>query len=75
MKRDRHAHEAGTNSRRPRTPFEVGRFIYYLVGGDKAKAALASLKGWVAVNNAAVMAVLLLLFGVKLIGEGLPALF
>ena len=52
----------------------AGPVIYYLVGGDKATATLDSWKGWLAVNNAAVMAVLFLLFGVKLIGEGLPAL-
>jgi hypothetical protein len=48
--------------------------VYYLVGGDKAKASLDSLKDWLAVNNAAVMAVLFLLFGVKLIGDALPGL-
>ena len=52
----------------------AGPVIYYLVGGDKAKATLDSWKGWLAVNNTAVMAVLFVLFGVKLIGEGLPAL-
>jgi Sap, sulfolipid-1-addressing protein len=47
---------------------------YYLVGGDKARTALDSMKGWLAVHNAAVMIVLFLVFGVKLIADGLPAL-
>jgi len=48
--------------------------VYYLVGGDRAKAALDSTKEWLAAHNAAVMAVLFLVFGVKLIAEGLPVL-
>lgn len=52
----------------------AGPVLYYLVGGSKAKASLDSLKDWLAVNNAAVMAVLFLLFGVKLITDALPAL-
>jgi hypothetical protein len=52
----------------------AGPVVYYLVGGNRARAALDSTKGWLAVHNAAVMTVLFLVFGVKLIGEGLPAL-
>ena len=48
--------------------------VYYLVGGDRAIAALDSTKEWLAVHNAAVMTVLFLVFGVKLIAEGLPVL-
>ena len=48
--------------------------VYYLVGGAKAKATLDELKDWVAVHNDAVMAVLLLVFGVDLIAKGLPPL-
>ena len=48
--------------------------VYYLVGGAKAKATLDSLKDWLAVNNIAVMSVLFLLFGVKLIADALPGL-
>lgn len=47
---------------------------YYLLGGDRARAALDALKDWLAVHNAAVMTVLFVVFGVKLIGDGLPAL-
>ncbi len=52
----------------------AGPVVYYLVGGSKAKTSLDSLKDWLAVNNTAVMAVLFLLFGVKLITDALPAL-
>lgn len=48
--------------------------VYFLVGGDKAKAALDGMKAWLAEHNAAVMTTLFLLFGVKLIADGLPAL-
>ena len=52
----------------------AGPVVYYLVGGDKARAALDSMKEWLAVHNAAVMTVLFLVFGVKLIADGLPVL-
>jgi threonine/homoserine/homoserine lactone efflux protein len=52
----------------------AGPVIYYLVGGEKARASLDSMKQWLAVNNAAVMTVLFLFFGVKLIADALPAL-
>ncbi len=44
--------------------------VYYLVGGDKAKTELDSMKGWLATHNAAVMTVLFLVFGVDLIAKG-----
>jgi len=52
----------------------AGPVVYYLVGGEKARAALDSMKLWLAVNNAAVMTVLFLFFGVKLVADALPAL-
>ena len=52
----------------------AGPVVYYLVGGDRARAALDSTKDRLALHNAAVMTVLFLLFGAKLIGEGLPVL-
>jgi threonine/homoserine/homoserine lactone efflux protein len=52
----------------------VGPVVYYLVGGDKAKAELDSMKGWLAAHNAAVMTVLFLVFGVNLIAKGIPPL-
>jgi hypothetical protein len=48
--------------------------VYHLVGGDKARTALDSMKAWLTVHNAAVMMVLFLVFGAKLIADGLPAL-
>ena len=52
----------------------AGPVIYYLVGGERARTALDSMKEWLAVHNAAVMTVLFLVFGVKLIADGLPVL-
>jgi threonine/homoserine/homoserine lactone efflux protein len=52
----------------------AGPVVYYLVGGDGAKAELDAMKGWLALHNAAVMTVLFLVFGVDLIAKGLPQL-
>lgn len=52
----------------------LGPVAYYLLGGEGAKGSLDSMKGWLAVHNAAVMTVLFLVFGVKLIADGLPVL-
>jgi threonine/homoserine/homoserine lactone efflux protein len=48
--------------------------VIYLVMGDKAAATLDGLKTWMARNNTAVMAVLLLIIGVKMIGDGISGL-
>ena len=50
----------------------AGPVVYYLLGGEHAKAKLDELKDWLALHNAAVMAVLFLVFGVDLIAKGLP---
>jgi threonine/homoserine/homoserine lactone efflux protein len=47
---------------------------YSLLGGEGAAARLESAKGWLAANNATVMFVLLLVFGVVLIGKGIGVL-
>jgi hypothetical protein len=52
----------------------AGPVVYHRLGGDKAKAELDELKGWLAFNNAAVMAVVLLVLGVDLIAKGIPPL-
>jgi hypothetical protein len=52
----------------------AGPVVYYLLGGEKAKTKLDELKGWLALHNAAVMAVLFLVFGVDLIAKGIPSL-
>ncbi|MFZ2012871.1 MAG: GAP family protein [Nocardioides sp.] len=48
--------------------------LYYLLGGDRAKSRLDELKGWLALHNAAVMAVLFLVFGVDLISKAIAPL-
>ena len=52
----------------------AGPVVYYLLGGDHAKAELDEMKNWLALHNNAVMAVLFLVFGAKLIADGLPPL-
>jgi threonine/homoserine/homoserine lactone efflux protein len=46
----------------------------YVVLGEHADAALAPAKDWLARNNAAVMAIVLLIFAAKLIGDGITIL-
>jgi predicted transporter len=48
--------------------------LYYLFGGAGAGARLRDLKDWLAVHNDAVMTVLFLVLGAKLIADGLPPL-
>jgi Sap, sulfolipid-1-addressing protein len=48
-------------------------FIYFALG-PKAATTLDELKTWLAANNAAIMAVLLLVLGVKLIGDAIGGL-
>jgi threonine/homoserine/homoserine lactone efflux protein len=48
--------------------------VYYLLGGASAKRRLDATKRWLALHNDAVMAVLFLVFGTKLIADGLPPL-
>lgn len=43
----------------------------YLIAGRRASGALGSAKEWLVENNATVMTVLLLLIGVKLVGDGI----
>lgn len=48
--------------------------LYYLLAGEKAENTLTGWKAWLTANNATVMFVLLLIFGVKLIGQSLGGL-
>ena len=48
--------------------------VVYLFGGAGAKARLVALKDWLAMHNDAVMVVLFLLLGSKLVADGLPPL-
>ena len=52
----------------------AGPVVFYLLGGERAKTQLDSVKGWLAVHNDAVMMVLFLVFGVNLIAKGIPPL-
>jgi Sap-like sulfolipid-1-addressing protein len=47
--------------------------IYFALG-ERAKRILDDLKAWLAANNAAIMAVLCLVIGAKLIGDGISGL-
>jgi len=46
--------------------------VMSFVMGARADAALASLKSWMAMHNAAIMAVICVVIGAKLIGDALP---
>ena len=48
--------------------------VYYALGGQGAQRALDGWKAWLQHNNAAVMAVLFLVFGVVLIGQAIQTL-
>ncbi|MFI5047586.1 MAG: GAP family protein [Acidimicrobiia bacterium] len=48
--------------------------VIYFAMGDRAPALLASLKTWMGIHNAAIMAVLCLVIGAKLIGDALPGI-
>jgi threonine/homoserine/homoserine lactone efflux protein len=49
--------------------------VVYLFAGAGAARTLDSWKTWAATNNAAVLAVLFLVFGFKLVGDGIAVLF
>ena len=42
--------------------------------GERSERLLAGLKDWMSANNAVIMAVLCLVIGAKLIGDGIGAL-
>ncbi len=52
----------------------AGPVVYYFLGGERANAELDSLKDWLTLHNAAVTAVLFVVFGVDLIAKGIPPL-
>ena len=47
--------------------------VYFLLG-ERAKGILEGLKAWMAAHNAAIMTVLLLVLGAKLIGDAITGL-
>lgn len=48
--------------------------VVYLTAGDRAEEVLAELKTWMVQHNAVIMAVLLLVIGAKLVGDGISVL-
>ena len=48
--------------------------MIYFALGDRATRILDELKTWMAANNGAIMAVLCLVIGAKLIGDGISGL-
>src|SRR5207247_8041517 len=63
---------ASNSVRHRRRCFSFPRRGGVQLGGDNAKAQLDSMKGWLALHNAAVMTVLFLVFGINLIAKGIP---
>jgi len=49
----------------------AGPVLYYLFAGQAAEKLLTTWKAWLVANNATVMFILFLVFGVALIGQGL----
>ena len=49
-------------------------FVIYLVMGDRAADLLDHVKTWMIQNNAVIMAVLMLVLGVKILGDGISTL-
>lgn len=52
----------------------IGPVVYVQIAGKNAEKVLNELKGWLIQNNSAIMSVILLLIGAKMVGQGL-ALF
>jgi threonine/homoserine/homoserine lactone efflux protein len=52
----------------------LGPVLYARAGGARAQVSLDAAKAWLTEHNAAVMAVLFLVFGVDMIAKGLPPL-
>ncbi len=52
----------------------AGPVLYYLFAGDRAAGPLAGIKEFMSDHNAVIMMILLLVLGMKLIGEGIAGL-
>ena len=48
--------------------------VYEFAGGERARKTLDEMKAWITEHNAAVMAVLFLVFGMVLIAKGIGLL-
>jgi Sap, sulfolipid-1-addressing protein len=55
-------------------PSACSPLVVYLVAGDRAARTLDVWRTWAAEHNAAVMAVLFVIFGFKLVGDGIAVL-
>jgi threonine/homoserine/homoserine lactone efflux protein len=53
----------------------VGSVLFYLVAPRRAEGPLASIKQFMAANNATIMMVVLLLLGAKFVGDGLAGIW
>ena len=51
-----------------------GPVIVYFALGERSRTLLDGLKSWMAANNAVIMAVLILVIGAKLLGDGISGL-
>jgi hypothetical protein len=51
-----------------------GPIVIYFVLGERSQKLLDGLKSWMATNNAVIMAVLILVIGAKLVGDGISGL-
>ena len=51
-----------------------GPVLIYFVLGERSQKLLDGLKSWMAANNAVIMAVLILVIGAKLLGDGISGL-
>ena len=52
----------------------AGPVLYYLIAGDRAVGPLAEIKEFMSDHNAVIMMIILLVLGMKLIGEGIAGL-
>ena len=48
--------------------------VMYFVLGERSAKVLGELKSWMAANNAVIMAVITLVIGVKILGDGISGL-
>jgi hypothetical protein len=51
-----------------------GPIVIYFVLGERSQKLLDGLKSWMAANNTVIMAVLILVIGAKLVGDGISGL-
>jgi threonine/homoserine/homoserine lactone efflux protein len=52
----------------------VAPVVVYFALGSRSREMLDAMRSWMAANNAAIMAVLMLVIGTKLLGDGIAGL-